>query len=262
MSKASGQWDDLAVRLASGGVIAAVGLAIIWWGGLPFQVLCAAVAGIMVWELAKMLRGERLALPMAALSALAVLAAGLVPSGFLLPLLMLPAILGLGLFPVFRVSFGLFSGGILLASFGLLVLRQDYGFIWILWLVLVVMASDVLGYFAGRMLGGPKFWPRVSPKKTWSGTVAGWVGAALVGLAFMETTAAGPQLIGISVAVAMAGQMGDIAESAVKRRSGVKDSSGLIPGHGGLFDRFDALLGASIFLLIVGRLVGFPPGTG
>jgi phosphatidate cytidylyltransferase len=76
----------------------------------------------------------------------------------------------------------------------------------------------------------------------------------------MKTTSAGPGIIGVSIAVAMAGQLGDIAESALKRKSGIKDSSNLIPGHGGLFDRFDAMLGASVFLLIVGAIIDFPPG--
>jgi phosphatidate cytidylyltransferase len=111
------------------------------------------------------------------------------------------------------------------------------------------------------MLGGPKFWPRVSPKKTWSGTAAGWLAAAVVGALFAIGTDSGPQLIGISIAMSMASQMGDIAESAVKRRVGVKDSSSLLPGHGGLFDRFDGMLGASVFLLLVGPIVGFPPGS-
>ena len=128
-----------------------------------------------------------------------------------------------------------------------------------LWLVLVVAATDVFGYFAGRIFGGPKFWPLVSPKKTWSGTVAGWVSAGLVGAAFMKATGSGVELIGISVALSMASQMGDIAESALKRRVGVKDSSNLLPGHGGMFDRFDGMLGAALLLLLVESFAEFPP---
>ena len=110
------------------------------------------------------------------------------------------------------------------------------------------------------MFGGPKFWPAVSPKKTWSGTAAGWVGAALVGLVFSINTGVGFQLVIVSIALAMASQMGDIAESALKRKMGVKDSSSLIPGHGGLMDRFDGMLGAALFLLVLGPFVGFPAG--
>jgi phosphatidate cytidylyltransferase len=78
---------------------------------------------------------------------------------------------------------------------------------------------------------------------------------------FAGVTSAGLGLIGVSIAVSMASQIGDIAESAIKRRAGVKDSSHLIPGHGGLLDRFDGMLGAAVFIVIVGQLVGFPPGS-
>jgi phosphatidate cytidylyltransferase len=148
---------------------------------------------------------------------------------------------------------------IMVAGYGLIHMRAEFGFVWLLWLVAVVVVTDVGGYFAGRFLGGPKFWPRVSPKKTWAGTIAGWIGAALVGLAFAVETGSGYELIGVSVAVSMASQLGDIAESAVKRRHGVKDSSSLLPGHGGIFDRFDGMLGAAVFFLLVEQLVDFPP---
>ena len=155
-----------------------------------------------------------------------------------------------------------FAVMVLLAGFGMMSVRDDMGFVWMLWLVLVVVVTDILGYFAGRLIGGPKFWPRVSPKKTWAGTAGGWVGAALVGAAFAFATGAGLQLIGVSVAVSMASQMGDIAESAIKRRVGVKDSSNLIPGHGGLLDRFDGMLGASVLVLIAGPLFSLAPLAG
>jgi phosphatidate cytidylyltransferase len=190
-------------------------------------------------------------------------AAGLaiyLPPGFAMPILLAPALVGFGYLKAFRALFLVFTAVVLLAGFGMMSVRDDMGFEWMLWLVLVVVATDVVGYFAGRMIGGPKFWPRVSPKKTWAGTVSGWVGAALVGGVFMASTGAGAQLIGISVAVSMASQMGDIAESAIKRRVGVKDSSNLIPGHGGLLDRFDGMLGASVFLLIAGPLLSIPQG--
>ncbi|MBK5927578.1 hypothetical protein CCR87_09615 [Rhodobaculum claviforme] len=131
-----------------------------------------------------------------------------------------------------------------LHGFGLL--RDGLGFVWMGWLIAVVIASDVAGYFIGRVVGGPKFWPSVSPKKTWSGTVAGWIAAAGVGAAFAGPLGAGGALVALSVVVAAAGQGGDIAESALKRRAGVKDSSQLIPGHGGLADRFDAMLAAAL----------------
>jgi phosphatidate cytidylyltransferase len=107
-------------------------------------------------------------------------------------------------------------------------------------------------------LGGPKFWPAISPKKTWSGTVAGWLGAALVGFGFVIAGYAGWGLVALSPLVALAGQMGDIAESWVKRRAGVKDSSSLIPGHGGVLDRFDAMTGAIVLLILLSLVVDLP----
>ena len=148
---------------------------------------------------------------------------------------------------------------ILLAGLGLTILRDDFGFGWMAWLALVVIATDIAGYFVGRAVGGPKLWPRISPSKTWSGGIGGWVAAALVGLWFVIQGASGPELIAISVAVSMASQMGDVAESALKRRMGVKDASAILPGHGGMFDRFDGMLGASVFLLLVEQIIDFPP---
>lgn len=184
------------------------------------------------------------------------------PVGFALPLLLAPAMLGFAQLERNRTIYMAFTVLILLAGFGMMQVRDEMGVGWMLWLVIVVVATDVVGYFAGRAIGGPKFWPAVSPKKTWSGTAAGWVGAALVGLFFSINTGVGFQLIGISIAVSMASQMGDIAESGMKRKMDVKDSSNLIPGHGGLMDRFDGMLGASLFLLIIGQFIGFPPGLG
>jgi len=150
---------------------------------------------------------------------------------------------------------------VMLAALGFVVLRALDGPVWMLWLALVVVATDVLGYFAGRRFGGPKFWPRVSPKKTWSGTLAGWAGAAAVGAVFMAVTGVGPELLWMSVATAMAAQAGDLAESAVKRGAGVKDASNILPGHGGLLDRFDGMMGAGLFVLVMHPLAGFPPAA-
>jgi phosphatidate cytidylyltransferase len=100
------------------------------------------------------------------------------------------------------------------------------------------------------LIGGAKFWPAVSPKKTWSGTVAGWVLAGLFGLYLMQVTGVSWS-VPVAILVAFGAQMGDIAESWVKRRLGVKDSSQLIPGHGGFLDRFDGFVGgAAVFGLI------------
>ncbi len=145
----------------------------------------------------------------------------------------------------------IFAVAVLIVGIGLISFRNINGIAFIFWMILVIVASDVMGYFAGRIFGGPKFWPSISPKKTWSGTAAGWIGAALVGLGFVIWNGSSVGLIFVSVLTAFAGQMGDIAESALKRKTGVKDSSNLIPGHGGVLDRFDAVSGAVLFLLVL-----------
>ena len=260
MNQADGRrWGDLTPRLLSGAVAACVGLWIMWIGGLTFSLLIACISGIIIWELLRMIGVGRPAIPIAVLSALALFFAAALPGGFALPLLLAPAMLGVAFVEKHRAIYAILSAAIMVAGFGLANLRQDFGFEWMAWLALVVIVTDVLGYFVGRLIGGPKFWPKISPKKTWSGTVSGWVGAAIIGAIFVWYGQAGAELIGISIAISMASQLGDVAESAVKRRMGVKDSSAIMPGHGGMFDRFDGMLGASLFLLLVEQAIDFPP---
>lgn len=259
MSTAEGRWNDLGQRLTSGGIFAAVSLWVMWVGGLPYHILIALISAIIVWELVRMLAGPKKALPVAVVSGLVLLLAMEFEGGFALLLLMLPPMLGTAYVDQHRLTYALYTAAILFAGFGLAVLRDDFGFGWMAWLALVVIATDVLGYFAGRFIGGPKFWPKVSPKKTWSGTVAGWIGAAVIAIFFIWQGSSGLELIPISIAISMASQIGDVSESALKRRMGVKDSSSIMPGHGGMFDRFDGMLGASLFLLLVEQLVDFPP---
>ncbi|WP_254702206.1 phosphatidate cytidylyltransferase [Roseivivax sp. THAF40] len=248
--------------MISGLVMVGVGMACVWAGGLTFHILIALVSGLMVWELVRMIDSDRIRTPkvLGVAAAGAVLIAAELPPAYAMPLLLAPSMLGFGQMTRGGPTYAAFAAMILLAGYGMMGVRDDFGLIWMLWLVLVVVATDVAGYFAGRMIGGPKFWPRVSPKKTWSGTVAGWIAAGGLGAIFAGLTGADMSLVPLSIAISMASQLGDIAESAIKRRAGVKDSSTLIPGHGGLFDRFDGMLGAALFILIVGPLVGFPSG--
>jgi len=260
MAFARDSFSDLAVRIGTGAAIAAVGLTAVWLGGWWFTGLVMVIAGVLVWELVRMLGGgQRRALMLGGLAAVLLLAAKLLPPGLGLPLVMFAGVAGLAVLARNRTLYIVFTALIMLSSFGLILHRDTFGLEWMIWLVLVVAATDIMGYFAGRLIGGPKFWPRVSPKKTWSGTIAGWIAAGIVGAVFMRLTGSGVELIGISVALSMASQMGDIGESAVKRKMGVKDSSNLLPGHGGLFDRFDGMLGAALLLLLVKSVVEFPP---
>lgn len=253
MAAQGGNWDDLAVRLGSAVAMVIGGGAAIVAGGLWFMVLSAIVAGLMVWELCRMLfpMSGPFAVQMAILSAFAVMAALVLPGFYTAPILIAPSLVAVSRVSARRVVLFAYMTGVLFAGFGLAYFRDALGIVWLLWLVAVVVGTDILGYFAGRLMGGPKFWPRISPKKTWSGTVAGWIAAAVIGLVFGLTSGAGAGLAVLSVALSFASQMGDIAESAIKRRCQVKDSSRLIPGHGGVLDRFDGLLGAVLLMLVL-----------
>lgn len=194
-------------------------------GGVALVVLGAAVAG---WS--------DLALLLALLSAAAAgLIAGMVQAS--------PLWTGLGI---------LYLSLPMLALVWLRAL-PDSGVLMILWLLLVVWSTDIMAYIVGRQIGGPRLAPSISPGKTWSGLCGGMAGAALVGA--VMAMAAGPfrllPSMALAVGLAVVAQVGDLAESAIKRRAGVKDSGGLIPGHGGLFDRIDGLLFAAPALAIV-----------
>jgi phosphatidate cytidylyltransferase len=254
------RWDDLRPRIITGVALIGFGILVISLGGWVFGVTVAVVTGIMVWELMVMVGEKRpaLAVGVAALAAACLIAARLVPPDYVIFVLPLPAVLGALLLHQNRQIFALYAVGIAIAGFGLVVFRDTYGVVWLFWLVITVAMTDMAGYFGGRLIGGAKFWPAISPKKTWSGIVAGWGAAVLVSLVFWSITDAGRDILWIAALMSFASQMGDIAESAVKRRMGVKDSSNLLPGHGGLLDRFDALLGASLFMLLTALVVDVP----
>ncbi len=256
---AGGRWGDLGVRVISGLVLAGIGVVAVLAGGKVFVALNVLVFALMTWELAG-LSETSTAVERYGLACLAGL-------GVLLAQRQGVAVLGLALAPLAMaltarrdgVFMAVYTLAMLIAASVIIALDQR-GAVIVVWLVCIVVASDVCGYFAGRLLGGPKFWPAISPKKTWSGTVAGWFGAALVGLGFVIVAGAGWGLVLISPLVAFAGQLGDIVESLIKRRAGVKDVSRLIPGHGGLLDRFDALIGAILAVRLLELILPLPLG--
>ena len=245
-------WRDLRLRLLSACLLAPIGLGCIWAGGWLFAVLVMlGLAGVGL-EWAALLRHSPRSLRgmvLLAWPSVACLAA-LVPGRWIEAVLMLAAPVLLG--P--SVAVGTVAIG--LAGLALLWLRFTVGTGWdsVLFVVLVVWSSDSFAYLAGRALGGPKLAPRISPGKTWSGSLGGLVGALLVGvvLALLLPVPPGAGLVSAAgrglfagLLLGLVSQVGDLAESAFKRRSGVKDSGRLIPGHGGLLDRFDGLLAAA-----------------
>ena len=144
-------------------------------------------------------------------------------------------------------------------------LRHDpvHGFVALFFVLLVVWAADIGGYFAGRGIGGPKLWPQVSPKKTWAGAIGGFAGGLVVAGAFAAAGAGKTApLLALAAFLSVISQLGDLFESAVKRRFGVKDSSHIIPGHGGLLDRLDGFIAAVVAAAILGFLRGGADGVG
>ena len=151
------------------------------------------------------------------------------------------------------------------AEIASVLLRLDAakGFVALIFVVVIVWVTDSGGYFAGRGIGGPKLWPRVSPKKTWAGAIGGFAASLAVAGAFaaLDLGKAGPLLM-ISGVLSVVSQLGDLFESAVKRRFGVKDSSQIIPGHGGLLDRLDGFVAAVAVAALFGFLRDGADGVG
>ncbi len=259
MPAKTSMFSDLTKRLVSAVVLIVVGLAALWGGGYAWTALVLVAAGIMAWELHSMVpknpnradAGLAVSVITAGSSVILTHALGLV-TGMMAPL---AGVLMLGAIDskrYLRLALGVYY--IAMASVGLVAMRDGANGFWVvLWLILIVVATDTGGYFAGRMIGGPKLWVKISPKKTWAGTIGGWVLAVGASLAFAQWMGWNlPVLALLALILSIASQAGDLAESAVKRAVGVKDSSNLIPGHGGLLDRFDALMGASMMMTIFG----------
>ena len=204
--------------------MAPVAIGIAWIGGWPFVLFWALAACIVLWEWARLVARSRGAESY---------------TGFL----------------AWMIAGLLYAGVLLLAP---VVIRRDpaLGFVAILFLFAVVWATDIAAYFAGRAIGGPKLWPAVSPNKTWSGAIAGALGAVVAALIVVKLAGlvVAPMLVLVALVLSVASQAGDLLESALKRQFGAKDASDLIPGHGGLMDRLDGFLTAVLAAVMVGLL--------
>jgi len=258
--------SNLQLRIVSSVVLIIVVVAMTIIGGLPFRLLAAAIAAAMFYEWCVMSRtaaSGRHQLVAAVLLGvvLAALVAGYsAPAVFvLLAVSFLASALdgrlgGQG----FWTASGLAYAGLSGLSLGFLREGGHAGLIAILFLFAVVWATDISAYFVGRSLGGPKLAPRISPGKTQSGALGGAVGGVVAGLALAVAAGAGdlPVLALVALLLSIVSQAGDLFESWVKRRCGVKDSGSLIPGHGGVMDRVDGLVAAAFALYLVGWLLG------
>lgn len=211
---------ELPTRILSAAVILPAAGAAVWIGGWVFTALVAVILPLMLLEWARLVRG--------------------------FPARMRGAIGGLGALLIVAACAAIYA---LRAGAG--------GLEAVVWLVVLVTATDVGAYAAGRTIGGPKLAPRISPNKTWAGLLGGMAGAAAATAALGLAGAAPIAAVGAAALLAAAAQTGDLAESWTKRRAGVKDSGRLIPGHGGLLDRLDGYLTAAPALWLY-HLVGGP----
>jgi len=255
---------ELRLRVLSALVLAPLALAATYFGGWIFVGFWALAALGVAFEWTSLVavrsRGPLLVIQTVALiGAAALLGVGrpLAAAGLVLGAAALAAVLGPAGLRRWSAAGGIYGGAMLFAP---VVLRSDakLGFVALLLLFAVVWATDILAYFVGRAVGGPKLWPAVSPHKTWSGAVGGVLAALAVGLSVVAAAGLGrwSALALIIVTLSAASQVGDLMESAFKRRFGAKDTSHLIPGHGGLMDRLDGFVAAAVVALLVGLARG------
>jgi phosphatidate cytidylyltransferase len=243
----------LRLRILSALVLAPLPIAAIWFGGLFLSVLILGAAIVMAWEWGRLCSGGGIDLSASVLIggvAIAVAAASQwgIAAGVLLALAGALIVWQIALHRGIAAPLWLAAGSLWVALPCIILLwlvqsgNGSRGMLF--WVFAVVWATDVGAYAIGRQFGGPLLAPRWSPRKTWAGLVGGVICAALAGWATAGVLRASPALplVLISAALAIVEQFGDLAESVAKRRFGVKDSSSLIPGHGGLLDRLDGLL--------------------
>ncbi len=259
-------WSDLSARIASAFVLGAVCFSMIFFSIGTTAIIAAVGCGIMGWEWSRISGGESTNVAQAM-----VVAASVVPpimAFFISPLI---AVIGVVVGAVLVVLVSVDKAKAVKQSAPGIVVIALTGicFVWLrsdahvglhvaLWLPFTVIAADVGAYFAGRFVGGPKLAPKISPNKTISGAVGGQIAAVIVGTGYAAAFGLGSigTLVILSFLTAIVSQFGDLTESALKRGYGVKDTSALIPGHGGLLDRFDGLIAAILFVALVTLLAG------
>ncbi len=256
---------DLKKRVVSALILIPVAIFTAWLGDWPFALLWLLGACLVLRE------WNRLVLPeqppalywseVACLIAALALERAFVNPGFALIALGAGALVTIWLSPAGHSRWAI--AGLLYAAavvLGPTILRDDnaLGFAAILWLFAVVWGTDVAAYFAGRSIGGPKLWPQLSPKKTWSGFIGGTLVGTAIALAVVRFVGIAPTtgLVLATFAIAALSQAGDLFESSVKRRFAAKDAGSIIPGHGGVMDRLDGFLVAAVAAAALGLLRG------
>lgn len=260
--------NNLLLRIVAALVMAPMAIAIAYAGGWLWTGLVTLAAVGLFVEWLTVVGARNLAL--VSLGVLVLLGAGWVEAAHLdVASISIVVVLGVVVAAIFsrdRRSWAVLGFGYAFAaSIASSTVRRDpaSGFTALMLVLLVVWATDIGGYFAGRSIGGPKLWPQVSPKKTWAGAIGGFAASLAVagGFAAFGFGKTIPLLL-LAAGLSVAAQLGDLFESAVKRRFGVKDSSHIIPGHGGLMDRLDGFVAAIVVAAIFGFLRGGADGVG
>jgi len=258
-----GGWaQGLRTRVIFGLLMAAIAIAAVASGDRVFALFVAAASVILAWEWTRLCgegRFGRTGLIVASILLVVVLLAffdrlalALATAVFAAPIVFASARRGLRTNPIW-VAAGTIYIGVPVAALIWLRGHDASGERMIFWLLTSIALTDIGAYFAGRLIGGPKLAPRISPKKTWAGLVGAMVASGIFGAGFarLDPTAPAMEVLAIAgAALAVIGQVGDLLESWVKRHFAVKDSSNLIPGHGGLFDRVDGLIAAAAALAL------------
>jgi phosphatidate cytidylyltransferase len=258
---------NLVMRVAAAAVLAPLAIAIAYAGGwlwLGFVTL-AAIGLYVEWLTVVGARAPRVTAAGAVTLLGAAAAFGIGRVAITCVVFAIGVIAAALLSPDRRGWVALGGGYAFAALIASVALRLDpvWGFAALMFVMLIVWVTDIGGYFAGRGIGGPKLWPRVSPKKTWAGAIGGFAASLVVAAGFAACGLGKilPMLL-LGAVLSVASQLGDLFESAVKRRFGVKDSSHIIPGHGGLLDRLDGFVAAVVVAAIFGLLRGGADGVG
>src|SRR5581483_599805 len=225
--------EDFTTRLLSGLVMGVVAALFTVSGAAAFSVLVVAVTLLLSWEWGRLVHGREADVVVAVHVGTAAVATVLSAVGFV----------GLGL--------------LALPIGAILALLLSLGLNAVIFVILAVIVSDTAGFLIGRLVGGPKLWPRISPNKTWSGSVGAIVATAVVAAMFWLAVPGGSplHLAAAGALLSVVAQVGDLAESALKRRFGAKDSGSLIPGHGGVMDRVDGLVAAAAAVALAGFVI-------
>lgn len=260
--------SNLQQRVLSGIVLIAVALGLTWLGGFWYRLLCVAIGAAVLYEWTAMTvpqesaRTHRLLLAGLLGIVLAALLYG-VAAPVLFVLIAAALVIGIVHAAVSGAGFwavtGLGYAALCAVTLALLRGADNAGLMVTLFLFAVVWATDILAYFVGRAVGGPKLAPSISPGKTWSGAVGGTIAAVIAGVAVASFAGFAWSLAGLAalvVVLSIVSQAGDLFESRLKRMFSVKDSSNLIPGHGGVMDRVDGLAAAALMLYLVGAASG------